>query len=282
MITSLTKILTLLAALALATLWHTPVAAGGFSRAHEPAHFTSEQIADFSKQVERVAATQGARVFLVGRIGRPPEELPKGVHFTHIGLAVYGQNPTKDGRVLPGYRIYNLYQDDEEPNRSTLVTDYPLDFFSGVEVLESAVIIPTPALQKKLAKAVQAGTHERLHNPQYSVISNPFDLRYQNCTEYMLDVINAAIYGTEDRKQLKRNARAYFTPLEIQVDPIKLLLGSLFSAEVSTADHEGPIRIATFPTIVAYLEQYGLVKGGYRITPEGITPWTPSAEERGH
>lgn len=280
--TRLLKHLCLLAVLVPTLLWGTPAAAGGFSRAREPAHFTAEQIANFAKQVERVAADQGARVYLVARIGRPPEELPKGVHFTHVGLAVYGQIPTKDGRVLPGYRIHNLYQDEEHPDRSTLVSDFSLDFFSGVEVLESAVAIPTPMLQKRLALAVQAGTLERLHNPRYSVLANPFDLRYQNCTGYILDVINASIYKTEDHKQLKRNARAYFTPLQIQIDPFKLLLGSLFSAEVSTADHQGPIRIATFPTIVAYLEQYGLVKGSYRITPDGTTPWTPSAEERGH
>ncbi|MCP4696531.1 MAG: DUF2145 domain-containing protein [Gammaproteobacteria bacterium] len=35
-----------------------------------------------------------------------------------------------------------------------------------------------------------------------------FSSRFQNCTEYVLDVLNAAIYQTNDIKQLKANASA--------------------------------------------------------------------------
>jgi hypothetical protein len=42
-------------------------------------------------------------------------------------------------------------------------------------------------------------------------LANPFNIQFQNCTEFTLDLINAAIYQTKDIAQLKANAKAYFT-----------------------------------------------------------------------
>lgn len=237
-----------------------PVHATGFSsassQASETAHFQPETLIAFAKKVEKTLAAKGARVAVLARMGRPPSELPEGMHFTHVGFAVYSQITTADGRQVPGYAIYNLYQRDGRPDVSDLVNDFPVDFFAGVAQLEAGILIPSPALQQRLLEVIASPTYAALHDPNYSVIANPFTLGRQNCTEFTLDVINAAIYQTSDIKVIKANEKAYFTAQPVNVNPFKLMLGAMFSAEVSTSDQNGQAVTATFEKIGDYLLKY--------------------------
>ncbi len=233
-----------------------------------PAYFTPEEIAAFAKQVERTVAEKGARVFIIARQGRPAEELPEGIHYTHTGFGVYSSITMEDGSVVPGYALYNLYQRNDEPNVSDLVVDYPVNFFAGVRELRAGIIIPSPQLQRRLLDVISSDTYRALHNPRYSVIANPLNSQYQNCTEHTLDVLNAAIYQTADIEEIKRNAAAYYRPQVIKVNPLKLMLGGLFMAEVSTSDHPGPVATSTFPTTQEYLQKYNLVDTVLTTTPD--------------
>ena len=232
----------------------------------ESVFFKPSEIAAFSKKVEKAVAEKGARVFIIARQGRPQDELPEGVNYTHAGFGVYSRITLQDGRVVPGYAMYNLYQRSDKPGASHLVVDYPLDFFAGVYKLKAGIIIPTPELQKRLLDVIFSESYEALHNPRYSVISNPFNSEYQNCTEHTLDLINAAIYNTSMIDKLKRISAVYYRPQQIKVNPLKLMLGSLFAEDVFTSDHSGPIAIATFTTIQRYLEKYGLVDSAMTVT----------------
>ena len=234
--------------------------AAGFSsassQAGEKVHFSTEQILKFSKKVEKTLAAKGAHVAILARKGRPMSEMPEGMNFTHTAFAVYSEITTGDGRKLPGYAIYNLYQQDKNPDVSDLVQDFPVDFFAGVAVLEAGIIIPSAELQQRLLKLIASPTYKTLHDPHYSVIANPYTLGRQNCTEFVLDVINAAIYQTSDIKKIKATEEKYFVAQKVNVNPFKLMLGSMFSAEVSTSDQPGPPVTATFETIGQYLEKY--------------------------
>ncbi|MGV8074898.1 MAG: DUF2145 domain-containing protein [Syntrophobacteraceae bacterium] len=242
--------------------------AEGSSQSGGTTHFKPEEVTAFSKKVERTLAEKGARVALVARVGRPRDKLPRGMNFTHAGFAVYSQITVADGRQIPGYAMYNLYQSNEKPNASNLVQDYPLEFFAAVEVLEAGVIIPSPELQKRLLEVIASPVYQKLHNPKYSVIASPFTLELQNCTEYTLDVIMAAIYKTDDLKVIKANEKAYFEAQPVHVNPIKLAFGSMFSAEVALSDHQGPPVTATFETISRFLKKYDNATEILTITPD--------------
>jgi len=237
-------------------------ASGGFSSAStsegETVKFKPEQIIGFAKKVEKTLAGKGAHVAILARMGRPASELPEGMHFTHVAFAVYSEISTSDGRKVPGYAIYNLYQRDKQPDVSDLVQDYPAEFFAGVAQLEAGIIVPSQKLQQRLLSVISSPTYRTLHEPNYSVIANPFTLGRQNCTEFVLDVVNAAIYETDDIKKIKANEKAYFVAQPVNVNPFKILLGSLFSAEVSSIDHEGTPVTATFERIADYLKKYDL------------------------
>lgn len=246
--------------------------AGGFSssssQAGEQAHFKPEQIVAFAKKVERSLAAKGARVAILARMGRPVSELPEGMHFTHVAFAVYSEITTSDGRIVPGYAIQNLYQEDDHPDVSDLVQDFPVDFFAAVAQLEAGVIIPSAELQRRLLEVIASPTYKALHDPHYSVIANPYTLGRQNCTEFVLDVVNAAIYETSDIRTIKANEKAYFVAQPVNVNPLKLMLGAMFSAEVSTSDQPGPPATATFEKLAEYLQKYDAGSTVVTILPD--------------
>lgn len=233
-----------------------------------PPQFPADKLIELSKKVEREAAARGAVVAIISRVGRPASELPDGIEFTHVGFAVYSKITLDDGRVIPGYAVYNLYQSDETRNSSYLLQDYPLDYYASVHELKAGIIIPTPELQRRLLKVIFSDTYKALHNPRYSAVSNPSNTRYQNCTEFVLDVINAAIYETSDYRKIKTNIEAYFTPQRVAENPVKLLLGSIFIADITTSDHAGPVATATFWSIARYLERYGLADEVFTVRVE--------------
>ena len=239
-----------------------PVFAG--SAAGGAPQFKAEQLVALSKKLEREIAARRARVAIISRVGRPPGDLPDGIEFTHVAFAVYSQITLDDGRRVPGYAMYNLYQSDERPNSSFLRQDYPLDYYAAVQRLKAGIIIPKPALQERLLKVIFSDTYQELHNPHYSAVANPFNQQYQNCTEFVLDVINAAIYETSDHRQIKANIEAYFVPQPLAVSPFKLFLGSIFVPDITTSDHPGPVATATFWSIARYMQ-------GHDIADEVLT-----------
>ncbi|MBF0572360.1 MAG: DUF2145 domain-containing protein [Desulfamplus sp.] len=231
-------------------------AIAGSSQSEGPIQFKPEEIIKFAKKVEKRLAEKGAKVAIIARVGRPRNKLPEGISFTHTAIAVYSQITTADKRKIPGYAIYNLYQKDDKPEISDLIVDYPVDFFAGVYLLEAGIIIPSPELQKRMLAVITSGTYKSLHNPKYSVIANPFTLDFQNCTEHTLDVIFASIYDTSNINVIKANEKAYFKPQPVKINPLKLALGSMFIADVTTSDHpESPVT-ATFTTIGQFLSKY--------------------------
>jgi hypothetical protein len=237
-----------------------PAQAGGFSSssssAGETPHFTPEQIIGFAKKVEKAIAAKGARVAIVARVGVPPADMPEGMHFSHAAFAVYSQIKTSDGKTVPGYAMYNLYQDDARPDTSSLVQDYPVDFFAGAVALETGIIVPSDELQRRLLDVIASPTYVALHDPHYSTIANPYTLGRQNCTEFVLDVVNAAIYRTTDINKIKAAEKAYFVAQPVSVNPIRLIVGSMFMPGISTSDQPGPPVTATFERISDYMKKY--------------------------
>lgn len=242
----------------LALLISTQVLAG--STDNKESRFPPEVLKSFAKGVEKIAAQQGARAFIIARQGRPKKDLPEGIQFTHTAVAIYSNITLDSGEVVQGYAIYNLYQEADNADVSRLLQDYPVDFYSGAQELTAGIIVPDIRVQMGLVELVNSGEFKKLHNSKYSVVANPHNAQRQNCTEYTLDMINAAIYGTTDTDRLKTNAKNWFEPQKVGISRFKLSLGGLFSAGVTTRDHKGEIKTATFTSIARYLEKNGLLQ----------------------
>ena len=66
--------------------------------------------------------------------------------------------------------------------------------------------------------------YQQLHVPAYSLVSNPLDIKYQNCNEFMLDVLAAAAWETTDMQQIKVNLQAHFKPTKVKTNLLERAL----------------------------------------------------------
>ena len=224
----------------------------------------AERAGAFARKVEEALAERAARVAVVGRIGRDPRQLPPGLLFTHVGFWVYADITARDGRRLPGYAVYNLYQDEENPDRSYLRQDFPGDFFGDVHEMRASVIVPAAELQARLLETIASPTYTRLHNPRYSAVANPTGGKFQNCTGFVLEVLTAAIYRTDDKETIRANLKAYFEPTPIRIGGLQRF-AAMLTPGVATSDHGDEIRTATFESIGAYLQRWRLASDAFEI-----------------
>jgi hypothetical protein len=264
-LTSLAGTAAVAASLALA-----PAAVAQDSSAHAvAAHFTAPEAADFSKQIERDLASKGARIAMVFRTGRPRSDLPEGIAYTHGAFWIYRTIKTADGRQISGYAVYNLYAGDGKAwpkTQSRLVQDYPFDFTRGSSVDDVAVIIPSPEMQRRIIAVVDSPTYEKLHNPAYSLVANPWASRFQNCNNFMLDVVGAAAWDTDDPARITADLKAHYQPTVVKAGPLMRLFGPIADSRLRTDDQKGPIRTATYESMSAFMRDNGLLQDAYSFT----------------
>lgn len=252
-----------LTALALACACPTAAQAGSGALPISP--YSVEEAADFSKQIERDLAARGVHVALVFRSGRERADLPDGVRYTHGAFWVYSELETEDGRRIHGYAVHNLYHYEDDQRTSYLAQDWPLNFTLGDVIGEVGVIIPSPELQRRLALMLNSGADDALHQPDYSLISNPHDPRFQNCNEYILDVIAAAAWETTDRNQIKANLAAWFEPTPIRAGLFARMFGPSVDDRLRMDDHSGTIRTTTFTSLGRFLGEHNMLAEQYEI-----------------
>ncbi|MBY9068274.1 DUF2145 domain-containing protein [Hyphomonas sp. WL0036] len=254
----------------LATVYTPPALAFDSSQSGPADHFTAEDAARFSKDIETTLAQKGARVAMVFRAGAPRADLPEGFNYTHGAFWVYQPVNLPDGRQVMGYSVYNLYHgngEDLPKDRSELVTDFPFDFVSGSRADDVGIIIPSPEVQKRLYDVIGSPTYEALHVPGYSLIANPADARYQNCTEFMLDVLSSAVWQTDNYEQIKVNLGAYFKASPVkEARGLKRFLAPIADNRLKTDDHSGKVKTATYESIAAFMETYGYSSEVFTLT----------------
>ena len=233
--------------------------------------FPVEDSADFAKQIERELAGQGARIALVFRTGRAREDLPDGIRYTHGAFWVYSEMQTETGERIRGYSVHNLYHGEENRRRSHLAQDWPLNFTQGDVIGEVGIIVPSPEMQRRLLTLFASGAINGLHQPEYSLISNPHDLRFQNCNEFMLDVLAAAAWETTDRDTLKTNLAAWYEPARVQTSLLERMFGPSVDERVRLDDHRGPIRTATFASMGEFMTEFNLASTVYELEADFLT-----------
>lgn len=245
-----------------------PAADSGFSAPSAGSYLTAEQSALFSKQVERDLAAKSARLAIVFRTGRPRKDLPEGISYTHGAFWAFVPMTLDDGRQINGYAVYNLYAGDGKTlpkDKSYLHQDFPVDFAAGTAVDDVAVIIPSPEMQRRILEVMASPTYEKLHQADYSLVSNPLNLKYQNCNEFMLDVIAAAAWQTNDINQIDADLKAHFKPTVVKTSGLQRLFGPMFDSRLKTDDQRGPIVTATYESMAAFMKENGLLQESYVI-----------------
>jgi len=240
----------------------------GDSAAGAAPRLSAPDAAAFGKQIELDLAQRGAQVAIVFRTSRPHSKLPPGIAYTHGAFWVHSAITTADQRTLFGYAVYNLYHGDGKTlpvSQSYLRQDFPLNFAIVSAEDDVGVIIPTPEMQRRLKALIGTPRYERLHITDYALVSNPLDAKYQNCVEFLLDVVASAAWETDSYPQIKANLGKWFEPTPVKAGGLQRALGPMADPRLRTDDHPGPIRTATYESLSAFMLTYGLASDAYVI-----------------
>ncbi|MEL6414546.1 MAG: DUF2145 domain-containing protein [Pseudomonadota bacterium] len=258
----------------MAAISHTSIADSGSGGSTFKQAFSPEEAAVFSKSIEKQLGDMGARVAIVFRTGRTRDKLPDGINYTHGGFWTYQAAQTPSGDLLRGYVAQNLFHGDGETlpkTQSYLDTDFPFEFVGASSVRDLGVIIPTPVLQRRILKMMEDGQYSKVHDPDYSLIASPFNDRFQNCNEFILDVIAAAVWDTTDYSQIKANLSEHFKAGRIKTGLLARVFGPLADERIKLADHRGkPIYTVTFDSLATFMLDNNLAQDVFIIEPEGI------------
>jgi len=217
--------------------------------------FPRETLEDYGQQILDELNAKDVKLAVISRSGQAREKLPEGVMFTHS--AFFRRNPNG------GYDVYNLYHGEENRLRSTLVTDTPADFLRLLQERDAGILIPEAATQDLLYDFLESPEYNAVHQPDYSLISNPFDLRWQNCNELMLYAIAGSIWETTDREALRIKLTETITPTELKVSPLRRHYGPMIDERLILDDHGDKVLTTTFGTLTQLFEITGRLEESY-------------------
>lgn len=239
-----------------------------------PALLSSDESADFADQIEARLLADNVQTAIVFRTGRPRSKLPKGISFTHGAFWVQSDVRMSDGEIRKAYAVYNLFHGEGDLVLSSyLHQDWPADFTAGSVVDDVGIIVPVPDLQEKLQAAVLDPSYSRVHIAYYSLISNPFDGRYQNCNEFMLDVIVSRQWDIDPYPAIKQKLRELgFEASVIKPGLLQRVLGPELDPRLRIDDHDGPIATVTYESIAGFLKAQNLLKEAFILQRSNAQP----------
>lgn len=238
-------------------------------------HFGQNDIADFSKQIERELAARGAYVALVFRSGRARADLPEGLRYSHGAFWVYTEMPTASGAMHYGYAVYNLYFDPRATRRSYLYQDWPYNFVAGDAVGQVGVVVPSAEMQVRILDVIASDSYHLLHEPRYALYSNPAEMTYQNAPEFLLDVISAGAWQTTDRIQIKVNIAHYFRPERLRLGWWTRWIAPWFDRRLRFEDQQGAlIETASYDSIANFLLRYEMASDVFEVEAPYYVPYT--------
>ena len=242
--------------------WHIKTVYAGFTASTDQgdALFERDVLEHYGQQILDELTAKDVQAAIISRSGQAREKLPKGVMFTHS--AFFRRNASG------GYDVYNLYHGEENRLISSLVIDTPADFLRLLKEKDAGILIPTQAAQERLYGFLESPEYAAMHQADYSLISNPFDLRWQNCNEFMLYALAAMFWETTDREAVRQRLMKTIEPAELKASIIRRHIGPKIDERLIMADHDGKILTTTFGTLTQLFEREGHLQESYVLAFE--------------
>ena len=242
--------------------WHIKDVYSGFVASTDSgdALFARETLEDYGQQILNNLTEKNVKLAIVSRAGQTRGKLPEGVMFTHT--AFFRRN------AAGGYDTYNLYHGEENRLISSLKVDTPANFLRLLQEHDSGVLIPDAATQDLLYDFIASPEYAAVHQSDYSLISNPLDLRWQNCNEFMLYAIASAVWDTSDKAALRDKLSKTISPKELKVSKIRRHFGPKIDERLILDDHGEKIATTTFSTLTQFFAATERLEESYILTFE--------------
>lgn len=225
--------------------------------------FERDLLETYGDQIIADLIGKDVKLAIVSRAGQPRKQLPSGIEYTHSAFWIYDPSHDDEGKKKPVYAVYNLYHNEDNRLISRLETDAAADFLKLTREHDVGIIIPDTATQTMLIDYIQSPRYETMHQPAYSLISNPLDLRFQNCNEFMLDAMAAAFLETQDRVRVKDSFQNTLETAAINASFIRRTLGPRIDERLIMADQNRVIKTTTRRTLAKFLESTGRLEDAY-------------------
>ena len=177
--------------------------------------------------------SSGASMALIARVGLNLSEYNQ--RFTHMGVAVRDH-------VRNRWQVLHLFNPCGK-SQSEIMTQ-PLEKFYEVDLFEfeAMALVPSQARQAQLRNVfLNPVKAKALHTPAYNMIAHPFNTRFQNSNQWILEMI---AMGLDDSQSVSNRTQAQewlkaqaYEPGAIRIPNLKRTGARLFSSHISFADH---------------------------------------------
>jgi len=164
--------------------------------------------------------------------------------------------------------VFNLYHEEENRLRSYLKTDRPHNFLRLLRESDVGIIIPDKVTQSALKSFIGSPAYVAMHTRGYSLISNPFDLRWQNCNEFMLYTLGAFLWNTTDKLAVKERLVGAIDPTVLDVSAVRRYYGPKIDERLILADHGKTVMTTTSADLAELLAAENRLKDSFRLTFE--------------
>lgn len=224
--------------LAIVLLAATTAFAGQSCEPREPKPAEIRAGLQLAAKVQQQLDTQGARVAVIGRVGRDLSEYR--LRYSHIGLAVRNEarNEARNestGRWDVVHMLNHCGRADADLYDQGLGNFFLDDLFR----FEAVVLVPTSEMQDRLAAALAEGKGRALLESNYSLIAHPYSAKYQNSNQWLLEFAAAVSAGGELNRAAAhlRMAQEGYQPSVLTLPPLKRLGARLFAVNTRFDDH---------------------------------------------
>jgi hypothetical protein len=214
------------------------------------------QAMDLALRTRDALDNSGAQVALVARAGQDLSAY--GLRYSHMAF-VWRDHPK--GRWLVVHELNGCGTASSGLYNEGLGNFFLDDMF----LYEAQVVIPSSAVQQRLAQVLASPTPRRLHQPQYNMLSYTYGTRYQNSNQWVLETL-AAAEAAPGQVESRSEAQAWlkqadFQPITVHIPALTRLGARMFRANVAFDDHPfdrrmaGRIDTVTVDAVVRFVER---------------------------
>ncbi len=213
-----------------------------------------------AQKVQQHLDTQGARVAIIGRVGRDLSEYR--LRYSHIGFAVRNDARNRWDVV---HMLNHCGRADADLYDQGLGNFFLDDLYR----FEAVVLIPRPELQAQLAEAIAGGKGRALLEPSYSLIAHPYSIKYQNSNQWVLELAAATTAGGNLSRAAAhmRMRQDGYQPSVLNLPPLKRLGARLFSVNTRFDDHSNEewsssqYQVVSAESVLGWLTRTGASMG---------------------
>ncbi|MBI5279866.1 MAG: DUF2145 domain-containing protein [Burkholderiales bacterium] len=209
----------------------------------------------------------GTQVVVLARAG---QDLSKyGLRYSHLGFAYR----TRDAQGQAVWRVLHKLNHCGTAESAVYRQGLGEFFLDDLWRYEAAWVVPAAEVQAKLAALLpDDGRAAALHHKQYSIVSYPWALRYQQSNQWAIETLALAM---EPAASTRAQAQAWlkfkgYEPTALRLGALTRLGGRVTSANVAFDDHPNEkrfgdrIETVTVDSVFAWLQRSGL--GGAPVT----------------